>query len=146
MKLSKLPKTTTKKKKRRGRGYGSGKGGHTVGRGAKGQKARSKVKPWFEGGQTPLTLRLPKKRGKGKFKPKPGPVILNVKFLNLLPENTKVNINSLIKHGLVDKKDAKKFGVKILGEGELKVPLIVQLSCSKGAEKKIKEAGGKIVR
>jgi len=146
MKLNQLPKTTAYKKKRRGRGYGSGKGGHTVGRGTKGQRTRSKVKPWFEGGQTPLALRLPMKRGKGKFKPKPGPVILNIKFFNLLPKNAKVNIDSLIKHGLVDKKEAKKFGVKILGGGELKVPLVVQLPCSKGAEKKIKKAGGKVVQ
>lgn len=146
MKLDKLPKTTTGGKKRIGRGYGSGKGGHTVGRGAKGQKARSKVKDWFEGGQTPLYRRLPMKRGKGKFKSKPGPLTLNVNFLNLLPKNTKVNINSLIKRGLVDKKDAHKFGVKILGGGELKVPLVVQLPASVGAEKKIKEAGGKVVK
>ncbi len=146
MKLNQLPKTTAKKKKRRGRGYGSGKGGHTTGRGAKGTKARSKIKPWFEGGQTPLTIRLPMKRGKGKFKPRPGPVILNVKFLNLLPKNAKVNLNSLIKHGLVDKKNGQEFGVKILGGGELKVPLKVELPCSKGAVKKIKAAGGEIIK
>lgn len=147
MELSKLPKTTTKKKKRVGRGYGSGKGGHTVGRGAKGQKARSKVKPWFEGGQTPLTLRLPMKRGKEKFKSlKPKPIILNLVYLNLLPKNTKVALESLIKHGLVDKKEARKFGVKILGGGELKIPLVIELPCSAGAEKKIKKAGGKVVK
>ena len=144
MKLSKLPKTTTRKKKRVGRGYGSGKGGHTVGRGAKGQKARSKVKIWFEGGQTPLSKRLPMKRGKDKFKPKPSPITLNIRFLGFLPKNSKVNVTSLVKHGLVDEKEAKEFGVKILGGGELKIPLIVQLSCSKGAEKKIKKAGGKV--
>jgi len=144
MQLNKLPKTTTKKKKRVGRGYGSGKGGHTVGRGAKGQKARSKVKIWFEGGQTPLSKRLPMKRGKDKFKPKPSPITLNIRFLGFLPKNSKVNVTSLVKHGLVDEKEAKEFGVKILGGGELKIPLIVQLSCSKGAEKKIKKAGGKV--
>jgi large subunit ribosomal protein L15 len=144
MQLNKLPKTTTRKKKRVGRGYGSGKGGHTVGRGAKGTKARSKIKPWFEGGQTPLFKRLPMKRGKDKFKAKPKPITLNVKFLNLLPQNTQVNINSLIKQGLVDKNDAKTLGVKILGGGDLKVALKVALPCSKGAEKKIKKAGGKL--
>jgi len=144
MQLNKLQKTTTKKKKRVGRGYGSGKGGHTVGRGAKGQKARSKVKTWFEGGQTPLSKRLPMKRGKDKFKPKPSPITLNIRFLGFLPKNSKVNVTSLVKHGLVDEKEAKEFGVKILGGGELKIPLIVQLSCSKGAEKKIKKAGGKV--
>ena len=52
MKLNKLSKTANKKKKRVGRGYGSGKGGHTVGRGAKGLKARGKVKLTFEGTKT----------------------------------------------------------------------------------------------
>ena len=147
MKLNKLPKITKKKKKRLGRGYGSGKGGHTVGRGAKGQKARSKVKPWFEGGQTPLLKRLPLKRGKGKFKPlKPKPIIVNLKYLNLLPKNTKVTLKSLIKHGLVNKKEAEKFGVKILGDGDLKLPLTVKLPCSKRAAEKIKKAGGKVIK
>ena len=147
MKLDKLPKTTVRKKKRLGRGYGSGKGGHTVGRGAKGQKARSKVKPWFEGGQTPLLKRLPVKRGKGKFKSfKPKPIIINLKHLNLFPKNKKVTLQSLIKHNLIDKKEAKKFGVKILGGGNLTIPLTVQLACSKGAIKKIKKAGGKIAK
>ena len=87
MKLDQLPKITTKKKKRLGRGYGSGKGGHTVGRGAKGQKARGKVKLGFEGGQLPLIKRLPLKRGKGKFKSfKKKPLVVNVRFLNLLPK------------------------------------------------------------
>lgn len=144
MKLDKLPKSSSKRKKRAGRGYGSGKGGHTVGRGAKGAKARSKIKPWFEGGQTPLSKRLSMKRGKEKFKARPKPITLNVKFLNLLPKNTQVSINSLVKHGLVDKKDAKIYGVKILGGGDLQVALKVALPCSKGAEDKIKKAGGKI--
>ena len=67
MKLHQLTKTTTRSQKRRGRGYGSGVGGHTVGRGAKGQKARSNVSLWFEGGQLPLTKRLPFWRGKSRF-------------------------------------------------------------------------------
>lgn len=63
--LAHLPKLRGKqgKAKRIGRGYGSGKGGHTVGRGQKGQKARRKVKPGFEGGQLPLGKRLPVRRG-----------------------------------------------------------------------------------
>jgi len=63
MELNKLPKIIGKRKKRVGRGYGSGKGGHTTGRGAKGQKARSKIKPTFEGGQLSLVRRLPRKGG-----------------------------------------------------------------------------------
>jgi len=63
MELSKLSKIARKSKKRVGRGYGSGKGGHTVGRGAKGQRARNKVRSTFEGGQLPLARRIPKKGG-----------------------------------------------------------------------------------
>jgi len=72
MELSALPKIVTKSKKRVGRGYGSGKGGHTTGRGAKGQNIRGKVPLYFEG--TPmrksLIRRLPMLRGKLKFKAK----------------------------------------------------------------------------
>lgn len=147
MKLSQLPKTTKKKKKRRGRGYGSGKGGHTVGRGQKGQKARGKIGLMFEGTKIKKSLlkRLPLKRGKGKLKPKPGSVVVNLKYLNILPKNSVVDLDSLVKHGIVAKDEGEKFGVKILGEGDLKVSLKVKLPCSKGAAEKIKRAGGEIV-
>lgn len=65
MELNRLPELKGKRKpaKRIGRGCGSGKGGHTVGRGQKGQKARGKVSPGFEGGQLPLGKRLPVRKG-----------------------------------------------------------------------------------
>lgn len=68
--LNTLPKITTNKQKRLGRGFGSGVGGHTVGRGTKGHRARTgKAVPlWFEGGQLPLVRRLPFWRGKFRFK------------------------------------------------------------------------------
>jgi len=146
MKLNDLPKTTTKSKKRVGRGYGSGRG-KTSGRGTKGQKARGKVKLGFEGGQLPLIKRLPLQRGKGKFKSfKKKPLVVNVKVLNLLPKKETVDLKTLIKYRIVKEDEAKKFGVKILGDGELRIPLTVELPCSKGAIKKIEEAGGKITR
>lgn len=147
MKLNKLPKTTKRKKKRLGRGYGSGKGGHTVGRGIKGQKARSKVGLLFEGTKMRKSLirRLPLMRGKGKLKARPGPVIVNLKYLNLFKKNDRVNIKTLVKKGIVKEKEAKKFGVKILGEGDLKISLTVELPTSKSAAHKIKKAGGKII-
>ena len=147
MKLNNPPKTTTKSKKRVGRGYGSGKGGHTVGRGQKGQKARSKIGLLFEGTKMRKSLirRMPMHRGKKRFKSlKSKPIIVNVKYLNIFEKNKKVTLESLIKKGLVDK-EAKKVGVKILGDGELKKPLTVELPVSKGAAAKIKEAGGKIM-
>lgn len=147
MKLTKLPKTTVKKKKRVGRGYGSGKGGHTSGRGQKGQKTRGKVKLMFEGTKMRKSLirRLPMLRGKNRFKSIGNkPIIINVKYLNLLREGTEVTIDKLVKSGLVDKR-AAKLGVKILGDGVLTKKLTVKLPVSKQAKKKIEKAGGKIV-
>lgn len=148
MELRNLPKSTTKSKKRLGRGYGSGKGGHTVGRGQKGQKSRSKVSVVFEGTKFRKSLirRLPLLRGKGKLKPGKKPVIVNIKYLNLLPKGSVVDINALVKNQIVDEKEAKEFGVKILGEGKLGVSLKVALSCSKGAAEAIKKAGGEIIK
>lgn len=149
MKLNNLSKTTVKKKKRVGRGYGSGKGGHTVGRGQKGQKSRSKVSLLFEGTKRRKSLmgRLPMMRGKGKLKPfSKKSLIVNLKFLNLLKSGATVDVNTLIKAGIVNKKDALEYGVKILGDGELSKKLIVKLPASKGAKKKIEKAGGRIVK
>jgi len=123
MNLSSLLKTTEHARKRIGRGIGSGKGGHTVGRGSKGQKARGKMSPYFEGASAGASLikRLPLLRGN----------------LNLLPPESIVDLESLIKHKIVDEHEARTFGVKILGEGELKVPLVIKLPHSKAVEKKI---------
>jgi large subunit ribosomal protein L15 len=148
MELKKLPKTTDKSQKRIGRGYGSGKGGHTSSRGAKGDKARGKVALIFEGTKMKKSLlkRLPLGRGKGKLKSfQKRPIILNLKHLNLLPKETLVNIDNLVKAGLVEKKQAQVFGVKILGDGELKIALKVSLPCSSSAVEKIKKAGGEII-
>lgn len=148
MKLNQLPKTTQRSKKRSGRGYGSGKGGHTVGRGAKGDKARGKTKLTFTGTKFKKSYikQLPLRRGKGKFKSfKNKPVIVNLKYLNLFPKGSQVDLDSLIKKRIINQKEALKFGVKILGDGELKVSLQVKLPCSKTAIKKIEKAGGKLI-
>lgn len=148
MELHNLPKTTTKRKKRVGRGYGSGKGGHTVGRGQKGQKVRSKIGLVFEGTKFRKSLikRLPLLRGKGKLKPGKKPLIVNLKYLNLLPSNSLVDVKTLAKSGIVNLEEAKESGVKILGEGKLGVALKIALPCSKGAVEKIKKVGGEIVK
>lgn len=144
MKLNDLPKITAKSKKRLGRGHGSGRG-KTAGRGTKGQKARGKIKMGFEGGQLPLIKRLPLKRGKSRNKSlKSDPIIVNVKYLNLLTKGSVVDLEALIKANVVKKEEAKAFGIKILGDGEIKIPLIVKLSCSGGAREKIIKAGGKV--
>jgi len=144
MELNKLHKITKKEKRRLGQGHGSGRG-KTAGRGTKGQKARGKVSLSFEGGALPLIKRLPFRRGKGKNKVfKKKPVIINIKALNILKKNSVVDIETLVNHHIVDRNDAKTYGVKILGEGNLNVPLIIRLPISKGASEKVKKAGGRI--
>lgn len=144
MNLHSLPKTTEKKKKRIGLGHGSGRG-KTAGRGTKGQKARGKIPLYFEGGALPLIKRLPFRRGKGKNKVfKKKPICINVKVLNQFPKNSKIDLKFLVDKKLITQDDAKIYGVKILGDGELSIPLTINLPASKGARKKIEKAGGKI--
>lgn len=137
--MTNLPKVVENRRKRVGRGYGSGKGGHTVGRGQKGQKSRTKIGVLFEGVKVKKSLlkRLPFQRGKGKNKGGKGPVIINVGALNILPAGTKVNIETLIKARIVDEKDARAYGVKILGNGKLEKKLIIEVPTSKSVAKKL---------
>lgn len=142
--LDKLPKITDRKKRILGRGHGSGRG-KTAGRGTKGQKARGKIKQAFEGGALPLIKRLPFRRGMGRNKSfRRKKIVINVKVLNLLPKDSLVDVDFLIKHKIVEKDEALMFGVKILGEGELTIPLTIKLPVSKGAREKIEKAHGKI--
>lgn len=144
MQLSSLAKITKDRKRRVGRGHGSGRV-KTAGRGTKGQKARGKIKLSFEGGALPLIKRLPFRRGKGKNKVfKKGPVIVNLKYLNLFSKDSLVDIDSLIKNKIVDEKDARSYGVKILGEGKINVSLLIKVPVSSGALKKIEKIGGKV--
>lgn len=144
MNLNTLPQITSKRKKRVGKGHGSGRG-KTAGRGTKGQKARGKIPAHFEGGALPLIKRLPMRRGRGRNKVfKKKPIVINVKFLNILPKHTLVDIKALVEHGIVYKDDAETYGVKILGDGDLSTPLTVKLPTSEGAKKKIEKAGGKV--
>jgi len=148
MQLNQLPKITARKKKRVGRGYGSGKGGHTVGRGQKGQKARNSVGILFEGTKMRKSLikRLPFLRGKGKFKSfKKKPVVINLKYLNLLPDGTEVSLKTLTKYNLIKAGQEEKNMVKILGDGQLTKKLIIKLPISKAAAVKIEKAGGKVI-
>ena len=146
--MTKIGRVVLKSKKRVGRGYGSGKGGHTSGRGQKGQKARSKIGIIFEGVKIKksLLIRLPLKRGKGKFKPSGKPIIVNLKHLDLLPSDSVVNLENLIKYKIVDAKDAKRVGVKILGEGNLKKRFKIALPISKSALEKVKKMGGSLTQ
>lgn len=147
MKLEKIPSVVESKSKKVGRGHGSGKG-KTSGRGMKGQNARGKLSvthPHFEGGQRPLFKRLPYRRGKGNSKISKKPIVINLKVLSILPNNSQVDLETLIKSGIVNKDDAKTYGVKILGDGDLTVALTINLPISKSAKAKIEKAGGKVI-
>ena len=141
--LSKLakPEGATKKKTRRGRGVGSGLG-KTAGRGQKGQYARSRgFKPHFEGGQTPMQRRLPKRGFNPPFPTKVAEV--NVGDLEIFAAGAKVDEKSLRAHGLIKGSFDK---LKVLGEGELTKSVIVTADAfSKTAAAKIEKAGGKAV-
>ncbi|MDO8269389.1 MAG: 50S ribosomal protein L15 [Candidatus Levybacteria bacterium] len=130
--------------RRLGQGHGTGRG-KTAGRGQKGQNARSKRALSFEGGALPLIKRLPFRRGKGRNPSlKSDPITINVKVLNLLPAKSVVDIETLIKHNIVVAADAKKLGVKILGDGELEKALTVKLPISNSARMKVEAAGGTV--
>jgi len=147
MKLHSRSKIVTVSKKRVGRGYGSGKGGHTTGRGSKGQNIRSHRPLYFEGTKMRKSLirRIPMLRGKLRFKSLKAhqSLILNLEQLNALPKNTEVTVASLIKYRLLPK-TAHAYPVKILGSGDLKQALTIALPISKAAAKKVEKAGGKI--
>lgn len=139
--LSKLakPAGATTKKCRIGRGVGSGIG-KTSGRGQKGQYARrGTFKPSFEGGQTPLARRLPKRGFKVPFPAVTAEV--NVGDLEVFDAGAKVDEAALRARGLVKGQCDR---IKILGGGELtKAVTVTAWSFSKGAEAKITKAGGK---
>lgn len=144
IKLHNLPKTAKRGKKRLGQGHGSGKG-KTGGRGTKGQNARERVSLTFSAGSMAIVKRLPLIRGKYRNKPVGNKkVIINLKQLNNLAAKSIVDIALLVKSKFLNQMDADLFGVKILGDGELTIPLTVRVHCSKNAIKKIEKAGGKV--
>jgi len=128
-----------KSRKRLGRGIGSGFG-KTSGKGHKGQNARSGggTRLGFEGGQTPLFQRLPK-RGFTNINRKDYSVV-NVEKLNLFEEGTVVTPELLLKSGIVSK---TKSGIKILGNGKLEKKITVKAhKFSATAKEAIEQAGG----
>ncbi len=126
--------------KRIGRGHGSGQG-KTAGKGHKGQKARSGggVRPGFEGGQTALARRIPKRGFNNIFRTEYATV--NVSDLEKFVDGTTVDLELLKASGLVKK---ELDGVKILGNGELTKNLTVKAAkFTAAAKEKIEKAGGK---
>lgn len=132
---------STKAPKRLGRGIGSGVG-KTSGKGHKGQNARSGggVRPGFEGGQMPLTRRLPKRGFTNIFAKEYA--IINLDVLNRFEDGATVNMDILHDAGIIKKKYC---GLKVLANGELtKKVNVVAAKASKKAVEKIQAAGGKI--
>jgi large subunit ribosomal protein L15 len=129
---AKTPKT------RLGRGEG-GKGGKTAGRGTKGSQARNNIPEGFEGGQMPLHMRVPKLRGfKNPFRVQYQIVNL-ARLEELFPEGGSVTVDDLVTLGAV----RSGLPVKILGLGEISVPVQVSANAFSGsAKEKIAAAGG----
>ena len=143
MKLHELkPAEGSRKVRNRvGRGTSSGNG-KTSGRGQKGQKARSGggVRPGFEGGQTPLFRRLPK-RGFTNINRKEN-AIVNVETLYRYEDGATVNAAAIIEAGIIKKELS---GLKVLGNGQLTKKLTVEaVKFSKSAKEAIEKAGGKV--
>lgn len=122
-----------------GRGEG-GRRGKTAGRGTKGLKARNTLRPGFEGGQTPLSMRIPKLPGfnnpnKEEF------AIVNLAALAVFDKGAEVTPDELRNRGLIRHRGR----VKVLAQGELDKALIVKAHAfSKSAKAKIEEAGGSV--
>ena len=143
MKLHELKPAEGSRQERNRVGRGSSSGnGKTSGRGQKGQKSRSGggVRLGFEGGQTPLFMRLPK-RGFTNVNRKEYAVV-NLDILNRFEDGTEVTPLTLVEAGIV--KD-EKAGIKVLGNGELTKKLVVKAAkFSKTAEEAIVAAGGSV--
>jgi len=137
------PAENSKRESRRlGRGIGSGLG-KTSGKGHKGQNARSGggVRPGFEGGQMPLTRRLPQRGFNNPFRKIFA--VVNVEDLNVLDDNTVVTQELLKENNIISK--LMPAGLKVLGNGELNKALTVKANkFTKSAVEKIEKAGGKI--
>ena len=131
---------STKVGKRKGRGHGTGNG-KTAGRGHKGQGARSGggVRVGFEGGQMPLSRRVPK-RGFNNIFAKPMEII-NLSALNVFEDGAVVTAEVLMEKGILDKCE---YGYKVLGNGKITKKITVEASAfSKSAKEAIEAAGGK---
>ena len=145
MKLNTLVKTNVKKV-RPGRGIGSGKG-KTGGRGIKGQKSRSGVAiKAFEGGQTPLYRRLPK-RGFRSLAVN-NTAIINLSHLQKFYDNKKIDLSATVDLKILKNKkiiNKKYLKLKILGDGDIKSKVVLTANfASKQAQEKIEKVGGTI--
>lgn len=141
--LNVLKKLTEKPKKRIGRGYGTGKGGHTVGRGTKGQRARKsgEAPAWYEGGQLPLIKRLPMQRGKARFNVLVPTAEVTLSHLNKMTAEV-ITLDALKLEKVIH---ARFQRAKVIANGKIERKVIVRgLPATAGAVKAIKHAGGSV--
>lgn len=123
---------------RRGRGRGARRG-EACGRGNKGQKKRSKVPIYFEGGQTPVYRRFPKRGFTSRSEDRTD--VVNVRSLNQFDDGSEITPRELLEAGLIN--DGER--VKVLGDGDLTVSVTLAVhAASEGARKKIESAGGEL--
>lgn len=143
MDLSKLSSLKTKKSKKRvGRGIGSGKGGHTTGRGNKGQKARGKISSTFEGGQLPFYKRIPK--APGFRSSRLDVLVVGLSKLNLFKPEQEINFSLLRK--TLGNKLKLGYTAKVIDDGgKISAKLKFRgILFSEGAAKKVLDQGGLI--
>ena len=143
MKLNELKKVITKSKKR---GRGVAGGGKFFGRGTKGQRSRTSsgnLPTGFEGGQTRLSMRLPKVGGFRPYKKQYFEIVNLAEITVCLPQATKIDKKKMLEAGLIEKIENK---VKILGGGEIGKKVEIEADAfSKSAQEKIEKAGGKTI-
>lgn len=142
--LNNLPKTTQSKSRRVGRGYGSGVGGHTTGKGAKGQKIRSKPAPTFDGTKIKKSWvkRLPFLRGKHRLLAAPAALPINLDQLNKW-----FKTGAIVSQASLNKKlnAAVPVTYKIVSQGEIGHELTIKnIAVTQKAKKKLLAAGAKI--
>ncbi len=148
---------TTRKSIQVGRGIGSKRGGHTTGRGTKGQKSRSgyrKPRPGFEGGQNPLSKRLPKLKNVSgsrtrtrlfKIRKTKNVAVQLSQLAEAFKKGEEVTFDKLVETGLVTPLTHKDVAVKVLFDKEIDKDLtLVNLAVSKTAKEAIEKAGGKV--
>jgi large subunit ribosomal protein L15 len=138
--LSNLTRETDKPKRRRGRGYGSTNGGHTTGRGQKGQKSRSTVGPFRTGTKSNKDFfrKTPMLRGKGKLKSyNSSPIILKLSHLDIFKEGDTINKESLIKSGLITERQAKQRVIKVVFDKDINKKLKLEILASKAVSERL---------
>lgn len=139
--LQQLITTKNKPSKRVGRGIGSGKGGHTSGRGQKGQRSRggSKIPLWFEGGQLPIIKRLPMLRGKNRLKSVRPTAEVTLSEIQKMATDV-ISLETLKSEKVIDRRFKK---AKIIATGKLDRKVTVQgVTLTARAKTTIENLGG----